>query len=222
MSAEITPNEILQKKFSQSLRGYKLEEVEDFLKLVAEDFELLLRENVSLEDRLKILEAAVAEYREMENTLKNTLISSQRVGQEIKEEAERKGNLLVGEAKLESEHLIQKAHKRKDRLEEETFQLLTQHKRFRAEFAALIEAHAKMLKTQDSRVLLGYEPEYQGNTPPEREVEPVTNLEPDIEAEPETEPSRERPIEQPSDGEEPVDGKEEIEDLEILFPEEKE
>ncbi len=211
MSGDITPNEILGKRFSQALRGYRPEEVTDFLKLVADEFEELLRKNLFFEDKVKQLEDAIDEYRQMENTLKNTLISSQRVGQEIKEEAERKSNLILSESELEAERVIQKARQRKERLEEETFQMLNQHKRFRAEFVALMEVHGKMLKAQDSRMLLDCGINGAENNPPE--VEPH--------AEPEPIAEQPRQEDQP-DTDKPEVGEEEIKDLEILFPEEKE
>ena len=70
MSTDITPNEILHKEFSQSLRGFKAEEVKDFLKQVAAALEDLLRQNMFLDDKINQLEEAVEEYRQMENTLK--------------------------------------------------------------------------------------------------------------------------------------------------------
>ena len=198
----MTPNEILHRQFSQALRGFKPEEVYDFLKLVAEDFEELLQKNVGLQDKVRQLEEAVEEYRHMESTLKNTLISSQKIGQEIKEEAERKSNILIRESELEAERIIQKAKQRKERLEEETFQLLNQHKRFRAEFASLIETHGKMIQAQDSRILLEYGFKDSDDTPPapKPEIEPAEG----------------------DETEKPEVGEEEIKDLEILFPEEKE
>jgi cell division initiation protein len=202
LSPEITPNEILQKKFSQSLRGLKPDEVNDFLKLVASEFEELLRDNLQLLEKVNQLEEAVDEYRHMESTLKNTLISSQKIGQEIKEEAERKSNILIRESELEAERIVQKAKQRKERLEEETFQLLSQHKRFRAELMALVETHRKMVQSQDSRLLLDYD------LKDTHGVQPV--------AEPEIEPGEDEQAEKLEVGEE------EIKDLEILFPEEKE
>ena len=145
----------------------------------------------------------------MESTLKNTLISSQRIGQEIKEEAERKGNLLIRETELEAERIIQKSKQRKERLEEETFHLLNQHKRFRAEFVALMESHGKMLKSQDSRVLIEFGFSEPDNTPPD----PKPEIEP---------PEEEASVQDASEAVESEVGEEEIKDLEILFPEEKE
>jgi len=201
LTDSLTPNEILQKKFSQSMRGLKPDEVYEFLKLVASEFEELLRENMILSEKIKQMEEAVEEYRHMESTLKNTLISSQKIGQEIKEEAERKGNIMIRESELEAERIIQKAKQRKERLEEETFQLLNQHKRFRAEFMAMIETHHKMVQSQDSRLLLDYDSGGKHATEPA--------VEPEIESHEEQK------------GEKPQVGEEEIKDLEILFPEEK-
>lgn len=201
MTTDITPNEILQKKFSQSMRGLKPDQVYEFLKLVASEFEELLRENMIMSEKIKQMEEAVEEYRHMESTLKNTLISSQKIGQEIKEEAERKGNIMIRESELEAERIIQKAKQRKERLEEETFQLLNQHKRFRAEFMAMIETHNKMVLSQDARLLLDFDSTDKQGTGPatEPEIESVED----------------------SKAEKPQVGEEEIKDLEILFPEER-
>lgn len=200
MSQNITPNEILQKKFTQSIKGLKPDEVYDFLKLLAGEVEDVLRERAVMAERIRQLEDAVEEYRHMETTLKNTLIASQKIAQEIKAEAERKSNLLIRESELDAARIIQKAKQRKERLEEETFQLLTQHKRFRAEFMALVETHRKMVQSQDSRLLLEFELKGHESVPA---------------SEPEIEPAD-------SDEEKPQVGEEEIKDLEILFPEERE
>jgi len=201
LNQNITPNEILQKKFTQTLKGLKPEEVYDFLKFLAGEFEELLRRNMLMEEKVRQLEEAIEEYRHMENTLKNTLIASQKIGQEIKEEAERKSNLLIRESELDAARIIQKAKQRKEQLEEETYQLLNQHKRFRAEFMALLETHRKMVHTQDSRVLLDYELKGSQDSTP--------SAEPEIEH---------------GDGDDDKSevGEEEMKDLEILFPDEKE
>jgi cell division initiation protein len=201
VNQNITPNEILQKRFTQSLKGLKPDEVYDFLKLLAAEFEEMLRENLLMREKMKQLEEAVEEYRHMETTLKNTLIASQKIGQEIKEEAERKSNLLIRESELDAARIIQKAKQRKERLDEEMFQLLNQHRRFRAEFMSLLETHRKMVQAQDSRILLDY----------------------DLKGMQDSTPSVEPEIEHPDgDDDKPHVGEEEIKDLEILFPEEKE
>lgn len=154
MSVDITPNDIQGKQFSRALRGLSSEEVYDHLKIVAVTFEDLLRQNKALSQRIRELEETVEGYREMEATLKNTLISSQKVGEALKEEAERKTKLLIQEADLEAKRMIDKARKRKEVLEEETYQLVNQHKRFTIEFMSLIETHRKMIEARDPRVLL--------------------------------------------------------------------
>jgi cell division initiation protein len=200
LNQNLTPNEILQKKFTQSLKGLKSDEVYEFLRLVASEFEELVRDKARMADKIRQLEEAVEEYRHMETTLKNTLIASQKIGQEIKEEAERKSNLLIRESELDAARIIQKAKQRKEKLEEEAFQLISQHKRFRAEFVALLETHRKMVQSQDSRLLLDFDlKEHDATQAGEPEIEPGDD-----------------------DEEKPEVGEEEIKDLEILFPEEKE
>jgi cell division initiation protein len=176
-------------------------EVYDFLRLIAERFEELLRENRRLEDKNRQIEQAIEEYRHMETTLRNTLISSQKIGQEIKEEAERKSNLLIRESELEAERTVHKARRRKEQIEEETFRLLNQHRRFRTEFASLIQAHSDLIKSQDSRLMLEFGG---GDSDHASRV-----LKPEIDSADD------------EDTEKAEVGEDEIKDLEILFPEEK-
>ena len=198
MSSNIKPNDILQKKFSQAKRGLQPDDVYDFLSLIASEFEKLIQQNKMLSNKVKELEDAIDEYRNMEATLKSTLISSQRIAQQVKEDAERESNVIIRESELEAERIIQKAKQRKERLEEETFQLLNQHRRFRAEFVSLIETHGKMIKTQDSRIMLEYD---------------LTSDDVALAPEPE--------IENGDEKKKPGFDDEGAEDLEFLFPEEK-
>jgi len=203
VSVDITPNDIRGKQFPRAFRGLKAEEVYAHLKIVAVTFEDILRQNKALSERISQLEETVEGYHQMETTLKNTLISSQKIGEELKEEAERKGSLLLQEADLEARRIIDKARERKESLEEETFQLMNQHKRFTIEFMALIETHRKMIQEQDSRLLL--ERDFKGTPPLSL---PKVALENSLE-----------------DGEvsrQPAVSEEEISDLEIIAPDGKE
>ena len=55
----ITPMDIENKEFKKVFRGYKEEEVDEFLDLVKEDFEQLYRENSDLKEKLKLYQEQV-------------------------------------------------------------------------------------------------------------------------------------------------------------------
>ncbi len=106
----ITPVDIRQQQFSTRMfRGYDVQEVDAFLEDVAGDYEQLVRENALLKDQLAALEERMRGIEERERTLQETLVTTQRVTEEMKESAKREAKLLVREAELESEKLVEAA-----------------------------------------------------------------------------------------------------------------
>ena len=73
----ITPIEIQNKEFRRSFRGYNEEEVDEFLKIVTTDFETLYKENMDLQEKIKLYQEQVSRYKSIEDTLNATLITAQ-------------------------------------------------------------------------------------------------------------------------------------------------
>jgi cell division initiation protein len=70
----ITPLEIQNKEFRRGIRGYKEDEVDEFLDKIILDYEKLYKENLELKDNLEGMHHQLEQYREIEETLKKTLI----------------------------------------------------------------------------------------------------------------------------------------------------
>ena len=156
----LTPNDLLQKRFGTAFRGLVADEVYAYLRTIADELEQTLREASSASAKVQQLEDQLDEYRHMETTLRNTLVSSQKVGQEIRAEAEHRRELVLREADLEVERRLQKGEVRRQTLEQETLHLVAQRRRFEAEFASLLETHARLLHhNQDSDALTFTEPD---------------------------------------------------------------
>ncbi len=142
----LTPNEILQKRFGTSLRGLAADEVYAYVRALAEELEHSLQEAATAKADLAKTEEQIEEFRHMETTLRNTLISSQKVSQEIRGEAEHRAELIVREAELEAERRLHEVDTRRAELEQEILRLVAQRRRFEVEFAALIDNHARLLR----------------------------------------------------------------------------
>ena len=142
----LTPNEILQKRFGTALRGLAPDEVYAYVRSLAEELERALQETATAKTELVKMADELEEFRHMETTLRNTLISSQKVSQEIHGEAKHRAELIVREAELEAERRLHDTHTRQSDLEREILRLVAQRRRFEAEFAALIDTHAKLLR----------------------------------------------------------------------------
>jgi len=75
----ITPLDIQQKQFPMKFRGFDIEEVYTFLEIIREEMEDLLRENASVKENVQRLENQIKEYRDMETTLRETLLTAQQL-----------------------------------------------------------------------------------------------------------------------------------------------
>ena len=116
---KVTPLDLRQQKFKTVMRGYDRAEVEAFLAETAEDYEQALRDADRLRDDLTRLQSSLDEHREGERNLRNTLLTAQRLADEIRNNAEAEGKRLIREAEGRSDLIISKAQARLDEVQRE-------------------------------------------------------------------------------------------------------
>ena len=116
---KVTPLDLRQQKFKTVMRGYDRAEVEAFLNETAEDYEQALREADRLRDDLTRSQSSLDEHREGERNLRNTLLTAQRLADEIRNNAEAVGKRLIREAEGRSDLIISKAQARLDEVQRE-------------------------------------------------------------------------------------------------------
>ncbi|MEJ2217259.1 MAG: DivIVA domain-containing protein [Gemmatimonadota bacterium] len=102
---DLTPLEVRQKKgdFRRAFRGYDGELVNDFLDLVADRMEELVKANMAFRDQVGELEEELAEFREKERMLVDALMAAERLRDEMREAAEKEAQLMMREAELNAE-----------------------------------------------------------------------------------------------------------------------
>jgi cell division initiation protein len=102
--------DIRQQQFTVKMfRGFDVQEVDTFLEDVAEDYETLMRENALLKEQLQALEERTRGLETRERVLQETLVTTQRMVEEMKENARREAELVVREADLEGQKLLEAA-----------------------------------------------------------------------------------------------------------------
>src|SRR5262245_7710003 len=117
MNAKITAVEIQKREFPVERRGYPPEAVRVFLNAVAEDFQAGVRENSELESRVRRLEEENLEHREREQILKETLLSAQRVSEEMKTNARREAEVVLRQAEMAGQQLTTEALQQSAKIE---------------------------------------------------------------------------------------------------------
>ena len=103
----ITPLDIENKKFNkQMMNGYNVDEVDDFLDEIQEDYEKNYRELATAKSKIDELTTSLEHYKNIETTLQNTLVMAQTTAEEVKNVAKQKSEQIINEAQQHSEELI--------------------------------------------------------------------------------------------------------------------
>jgi cell division initiation protein len=148
----ISPLDLRQPRFKRTMRGYDRTEVVAFLTEAADDYEQALREIDRLRTDLTRMEALLAEHREREANLRNTLLTAQKLSDDIKEAANQEAKIIVKEAEGRADLVIQKAQLRMEEFEREINELRLRRRSVEGSLEASIQAlyHAlEFIRDQD-------------------------------------------------------------------------
>jgi len=116
----ISPVEIRHVRLPRRPFGYRASAVKSLLGEIADSYEQVWRERVELAERVEELEAAVARHAELESLLRATLVSAERTAQELRDQARREADLIVGEAQAQARAVTRDAVNERERLRAET------------------------------------------------------------------------------------------------------
>jgi cell division initiation protein len=147
----ITPLDIQQKQFPMKFRGFDVEEVYAFLEVIREEMEDLLRENASLKESLQRIENQIKEYRDMETTLRETLLTAQQMVEDYKTNARKEAELIAKEAELKADTILKEAQEKVIKIHEDIVDLKGIRRHFKEELKRMVESHLKMLEFDRER-----------------------------------------------------------------------
>lgn len=138
---DLTPLEVRKKSgdFRRAMRGYEPQAVDDFLDLVADRLEALVRENAALQARVSSIETQVSDYRERERALTEALVTAQEMREQMRRQMEREVELKRREAEAEAEAIRTDAAKMREREEENMRRLRARQTQFVQSYRAFLE-----------------------------------------------------------------------------------
>jgi cell division initiation protein len=155
----LSPVDIRQQTFaSKLLRGFDPQEVDAFLDDVADDYEGLLRENAALREQLSAHEERARGLSDTEKTLKDTLVTTQRLAEEMKENARRDAQLVLREAGLNGEKLMEEARAEEAKLRVEIQSLKRLRRQLIEELRATVERYDRTLSAEIGGIAPDAEP----------------------------------------------------------------
>ncbi len=147
----LTPLNVRKQQFRRVLRGVDADEVKVFLGLVAEEMEQLIHYNVELQERVAVLTGQMEEYRSLEQTLRDSVVTAQGMRDESRQLAEKEGRLLINQAEQDAERIVRDAQSRVADLKRELAELQSDRRNYLIRLRSLIETHMKMVEAGDLR-----------------------------------------------------------------------
>jgi len=106
---KLSPLNIKKQEFGKKMKGYDTNEVSAFLERVAEDFEIMQKENEELKKELELANSRNAEFRKIEKNLQDTLLKAQETAARASESAKKQTSLMIKEAELKALQITERA-----------------------------------------------------------------------------------------------------------------
>ena len=141
----LTALDIQNHHFASAWRGLDPTEVETFLRLVAEDFEQLVKEANGLREKVRLLEARIEDLAGNEHALRETLVTAQALSEDLKRTAVKESELMISEAEVKGEKILDAAHRRAAKLAEDIREMKALRTRLGAAVRSTIETHLALL-----------------------------------------------------------------------------
>lgn len=151
---KVTPLDLRQQRFKTVMRGYDRGEVQAFLLEAADDYENALRENDRLRQDVAKLDAVLGEHRGQERNLRNTLLTAQKLADEVKEQAQKEAGLILREAEGQRDLILQKAQARLEDVQRAIEALRMKRREVENEIEGLVRtlnSTLEFIREQDAR-----------------------------------------------------------------------
>jgi cell division initiation protein len=142
----LTPVEIRHVKPGRRVFGYDRSTVDRLLDEVVASFEQVWRERADLRDEMEELQAELSRQKEIEVTLRNTLLSAERMADDVRGHARREADVIVSEARSTARDIVSSAESERERIQTEIRRLRTVEVEVRADYRAFLIAALERLE----------------------------------------------------------------------------
>jgi cell division initiation protein len=150
--------DIRQQQFTVKMfRGFDTQEVDTFLEDLAADYEALLKENSLLKEQLQALEERTRGLEEREKVLQETLVTTQRLVEEMKDQARREAAVIIREAEVQADRIINASRSAEGSLQSEIIALKRTRRQLAEGLRSTVEMYQRLLD-QDLKADAGDEP----------------------------------------------------------------
>ena len=147
----ITPLDIENKKFTkQMMKGYNVDEVDDFLDELTLEYGKLYKENAELKAQREELDTNVGKYKNIENTIQNTLIMAQKTADEVQEVAKKQADQIIKDAEYQAKNSVEELNTQILLKQKELEDLKKQFGVYKAKMESLLISQLELIKDINS------------------------------------------------------------------------
>lgn len=148
---QLSPLDIRKQTFKRTLRGVDPEEVRMFLELVASEFEKVVQENAMMAEKISYQEERLDEYRDLEKSLRNSLVTAERIASESREASDRESQRIIQDAHSRAERILEDSRERLQRLVHEAEALSNKKETYVRRFRAMLEGQLSVLSDHEEQ-----------------------------------------------------------------------
>ena len=143
----LTPLDIENKKFSkQMMSGDSVDEVDEFLDEITADYEKLYKESAEAKNKIEDMQEDMAKYKNIENTLNNTLIMAQTAADDVKNLAKQQAEAILSEAQANAKQAVAELEQEIVIKQKELEELQKQFDVYKAKMESLLISQLELLK----------------------------------------------------------------------------
>lgn len=141
----ITPIDIQNKVFKSGGLGYDKKDVDSFMQDLLDNYEMLYRENMELNDRINVLSEGLQYYKTIEKTLQKALVMAEHTAEQTRNTAVKNAQLIEQEAISKANIILEDAKRELDLIRKQTTELAHQYDMYKARFKSLANAQMELL-----------------------------------------------------------------------------
>ncbi|MBB6621815.1 DivIVA domain-containing protein [Clostridium gasigenes] len=153
---KLTPMDINNKEFKKVLRGYKSEEVDEFLDEVVENYEEVFKENSRLKESLSRSTEQIEHYEKIENTIQNTLLLAQNAAEQARENTQKEADIILKSANDTAQKILDKSHSDVIQINDEYEKVKQEFIKFRAKFRNFMNTQTQTFNELERELTKNY------------------------------------------------------------------
>ena len=194
----ISSEDVRHVTFDKAFQGYRREDVDDYLKQVAQAMDDLAAQNDDLQKKLVMLAQRIEKYRTMENSLSTSMINAQRMGDSIIRESKQKAAEIIRSANIKAEDREQRARDDVELAKQEIVTLKGEADSFKRSLIEMYRKHINLInKLPDYTRRPEDEPVPPPSPAPEQAAAPAAEPQPAVQAPVYTAPAA-QPVPEPA------------------------